>query len=82
MKSLLNKERKKIKVSKRSEINSSNEMNQGRIMCDKYLKGCLIKRTLLYIFEFSIKESENRLTSTHRVLQSGRKFHLALFFFK
>ena len=42
------------------------------MMCNKYLKGCLIKGTLFYFFEYYIKECENRLKSTHRVHQSGR----------
>lgn len=76
------KKEKIIKVAKRSEINSYNEMSQGRLMCDKYLKGCLTKGTLFYIFEYCIKESENRLKSTQRVHQSGRNFHFALLSFK
>lgn len=47
------------------------ESSKGRMMCNKYLKGCLIKGRLFYIFEYCIKESKNRLKSTHRVHQSG-----------
>lgn len=56
-------------------------MSQGRIMYGKYLKGCLTKGTLLYIFDCYIK-SENRLKSTHRVHQGGRNFHFVLLLFK
>ena len=41
-------------------------------MCNTYLKGCLTKGTLFYVFEYYIKESEKRLKSAHRVYQSGR----------
>lgn len=46
--------------------------SKGRMMCNPYLKGCLTKGTLFYIFEYCIKENENRLRSAHRVYQSGR----------
>lgn len=36
-------------------------------MCNKYLKGCLIKEILFYIFEYCMKESENRLKNIYRV---------------
>lgn len=49
-------------------------------MCNKYLKGCLIKGTLFYFFEYCIKESENRLKSTHRVHQSGRNLQTLCIF--
>lgn len=41
-------------------------------MCNLYLKGCLTKGTLFYIFDYCIKENENRLKSAHKVYQSGR----------
>lgn len=41
-------------------------------MCNTYLKGCLTKGTLFYVFECCIKESENRLKSAHTIYQHGR----------
>lgn len=42
------------------------------MMYNTYLKGCLTKGVLFYVYEYCIKENENRLKSTHTVYQSGR----------